>query len=163
MKKLLILVLLAALLCAAAFAESEIPAAFAASRGLTVMDEDEINRRIGSSGSQSETTKHNCTLLSMAGNEAGNAFIITWNDGETQYMALKKFSLSGQSNPMAVVEVFKDMCQEFAFDAYAYIQVDGTMLVFIRNKAALFELSASNRSMKVVGSLDELFNAIPHS
>ena len=158
MKKFLFFILLATIFCGTVLSEGVTPSIYAASHGLSVMDQDQMRQTFGTS--DEDTTNYSFSIIAISGTGSGINPAFAWYDGEKTYYAMDMLSMFGQSTSgIDIVQLFSSMCKEFQFDAYGY-EKDGTMTLYTQNREALFELAATGQAIKAVGTLDELIHAI---
>lgn len=142
-KKLLPFLVISLLLIGAlASAEGFTPSMFLGSRGLMVMDENQLN----SMGSSEGNTYNKLGLESLSygvlglSHDDGPAAIV-FSDGEKFYLALDMTSMFGSAtlDDKAFGSIFVDFCKAYDFDLWM-IGNDDTTAVYVRDTDTLSKL-----------------------
>lgn len=130
MKKLLVVLLALALLCASAVAETVSLNDYLETLYLKVYTNDQFSQMTGTTVF-SQTPK--ITICSYIPMDATNS--IVWHDGEEGYicMDLEKLLLASDSSMGAV---FADVCENYRFDLYMTV-VDGQRVVYAPRKQSI--------------------------
>lgn len=179
MKKwtVVLLVVLTTALLAAALAENMSPSMIAGSRGLMVMDEDQINNLSDPSSEESSSTMphtdYTYILVAPGGNSVdessgtGASGGLIWYDGSKCYFAFDMASLFGQSaaSTTTYIDVFTDICKNCDFDVCCFADADAEGGAFYSPSGVSLEdfglsmggdLDKISTNIVVCASIDEL-------
>ena len=139
MKKLLVLMLSLLLIGALASAEDFTPSMFLGSRGLMVMDENQMNSMGGSSGDTAPAeAMHGLSYGVLALPQDEGTASIVFFDGEKFYAAFDMSSMFGGSaiDEKAMGSIFVDFCKAYDFDVWTISEDDMTD-VYVRDTDTL--------------------------
>ena len=154
MKKAIMCVLLVLSLAFAASAEGMLPQMFLASRGLMVLDQNQIES-MGGSTSESELDYSYCGFST-----SDSTPMIVWQD-DMFYMAMEMSAMFGNPtmNAKGLSQVFIDFCRSYPdFEIYT---CDGD-IVYVRNTDTLNSLltTADDIPSTICSSMDEFIEAV---
>lgn len=154
MKKYVVL-LLAMFLIFTASAESITPAMFMASRGMMVLDENQLEAMGGLNNPD-----FGCSFCAFSAGSEDSAPAIAWEE-DTLYVAFDMTSMFGQGtmDADALTQVYIDFCQAFpSFDAYTY----GDDIAYLKDESILEKLSEESAQIpaQICPTLDDFINCI---
>ena len=164
MKNVFVLVLVL-MLCAMAMAEGMTPAAYLASRGLMVLDENQIAAMGGESSDSPDLNGLSYFLLSTVGENSPPIF--AFNDGHIMYIAMEMGAMFGSPtmDGKALSQVFIEMCEMFDFDVYGFGSGDSTSFGYVYGDMdKLMEVADVNdgalHDTKICQTKDEFFDTL---
>lgn len=145
-KVMLFLVVSLLLIGALASAEDFTPSMFLGSRGLTVIDENQVNSMGGSGGDTSPADAMNgLTYGALNLPESGNTPSIVFYDGENFYAAFDMTAMfsGGALDIKGMGSIFVDFCKAYDFDVWM-IGGMGISDVYVKDTDAISTLLGTN-------------------
>ena len=142
MKKVILLVMALLLVGALACAESFTPSMFLGSRGLMVLDENQMNSMGSSEGDTNPAEAMKGLSYGLLGLPEGDgAASIVFFDGEKFYAAFDMTAMfgSGTLDSKAIGSIFVDFCKAFDFDVWM-IGGDTMTDIYVRDTDTLGKL-----------------------
>lgn len=150
-----IVILLALFLIFTAASETVTPAMFMASRGMMVLDQNQMEAMSGS-----PVADPGYRFCAFSAGSEDSAPAIAWKN-ETIYVAFDMTSMFGQGtmDANALTQVYIDFCQAFPnFDAYTY----GDDIAYLKDETILEKLSEESAQIpaQICPTLDDFINCI---
>ena len=139
MRKLLFVLICLLMIGALASAEGFTPSMFLGSRGLMVMDENQLNSMGGSSGDTPPAeVMHGLSYGALGLPEDEGAASIVFFDGEKFYAAIDMAAMfgGGSTDGKAMGSIFVDFCQAYDFDVWM-IGTDVMSDIYVRDTDSL--------------------------
>ena len=137
MKKMILIVIALLLIGALASAEAMLPSMFFGSRGLLVMDENQLASMGGENDIDLSGMSGTTMCAFSTGGDDGSPAIVVY-DGEKMYVAFDMTAMFGNGalDAKGMIGIFTDFCKAYDYDVLM-ISGGGTGILYCRDTEAL--------------------------